>query len=408
MQEKLLKTLEAHFKQLTKPVKEEELLFFLDSRSRTKFDRETFYELTERVNEEGAKLSPHEFSKIYLSAYDVLESKQNQAVRELRDIDANSRDVLRAQKGILKVMFKNIEFGHIENTTDYVEFVVAGKFRTTMYYFGEEDTINVFVPDELFKSEAVITLRTAREVRIDEKVINIAKFSQKKERVMFINNTDVNFVTEVATATRNDVSKHITTKKAALQTYISFAKQKKDILLEPFRDLFLNEKPAKPTIEPKCSGLLKLTSALTILVFLLSLALNYTRCMFIDIFICVFYFGNMYIWRRFNLFLGIKLILVLIVSILIDLFWEAIKLYHYNSKYESTSKGLRILGLVFSLLNIGLKIILIYLYYRLSKESKNEDYLAIDDEVSINEVDEKDYLVNVPHYDSDHIGVARL
>ena len=408
MQEKLLRTLETHFKQLTRPVKEEELLFFLDSRSRTKFDRETFYELTDRINEEGARLTPHEFTKVYLAAHDVLQSKQSQAVRELREIDANSKDILRSQRGILRVLFKGIEFGHIENSTDYVEFSVANKFRTTMYYFGDEDTISVFVPEEQFKSEAVVMLKTARDVRIDSKVISVAKFAQKKERVIFSNNTDINFVTEVVTATHSDVVKHITTKKASLQTYISFAKQKKDILVEPFRDLFLNEKPMRPKVEPKCSGALKLTTVLTVLVFLLALALNYTRCMFIDIFICVSYFGNMYIWRRFNLFLGLKLIAVLVVSIIVDLSWEGIKLYHYNSRYERTTKNLRILGLIFSFINIVFKVILIYLYFRLSRHSKEEDYLAMDDDLSINEVDEHDYLVNVPVYDDNNIGVSRL
>ena len=408
MQEKILRITEAHFKQLTKPVKEEELLFFLDGRSRTKFDRETFYELIDRVNEEGEKLTPYEFINVYLTAYNVLEIKQRQAERELRSIDSNSKEVLKAQKGILKVMFKGIEFGHVENSTDYVEFCVAKKFRTSMYYFGEEETINVFLPEEQFKSEAVVLLRTAKDAKIDEKTISVAKFSQKKERVIFSNNTDLSFSTEVTTASHSDVSKYISKKKTALQSYISFSKQKMDILVEPFRDLFLNEKPNKPVANPKCSSLLKSTTTITAFVFLIALALNYTRCMFIDIFICISFFGNMYIWRRFNLFLGIKLILVLGVSILIDLFWEGIKLYHFRNNYESRAKSLRILGLVLSFINIGLKIILIILYIKLSKNSQNEEYLTMDDDVSINEVDEKDYLMNVPFYEENEFGVGKL
>lgn len=45
-------------------------------------------------------------------------------------------------------------------------------------------------------------------------------------------------------------------------------------------------------------------------------------------------------------------------------------------------------------MNIGLKLILMGLYLRLTKANQNEGFFAIDEEQSINEVDEGQYLAN--------------
>ncbi len=53
---------------------------------------------------------------------------------------------------------------------------------------------------------------------------------------------------------------------------------------------------------------------------------------------------------------------------------------------------MRILGLIFSFINIGVKVVLIFLYYKLAREKQDKGFLALDDEISINEVDEEEYL----------------
>ena len=71
------------------------------------------------------------------------------------------------------------------------------------------------------------------------------------------------------------------------------------------------------------------------------------------------------------------------------------RLVHYTGKYSSAVKTLRIMGLVLSFINIVIKIVLCLLYFKLSREKQDEGYLAIEDENSMYEVDEKDYLVNL-------------
>ncbi len=147
----------------------------------------------------------------------------------------------------------------------------------------------------------------------------------------------------------------------------------------------------------KCSTILIMAVVLTAIMMLITLFLNFTRCTFIDIFVGFAFFGNIYIWKIFNIFLGLRLIGILVVSIIIDLSWELMRLYHFSKSYEPTMMKLRIMGLIFSFISIGIKCILALLYLKLTREKQDEGYLAIDDEMSINEVDDKDYLMNL-HY----------
>lgn len=111
-----------------------------------------------------------------------------------------------------------------------------------------------------------------------------------------------------------------------------------------------------------------------------------------DIFIGMFFFGNMYIWRRFNIFLGFKLILALVVSVGVDLFWEVTKIALLSVKYHKQMKKIRIQGLILNGLNIIIKCFLIFLYFKLSGANQKETILGLDNELSVIEVDEHEYL----------------
>lgn len=125
---------------------------------------------------------------------------------------------------------------------------------------------------------------------------------------------------------------------------------------------------------------------------LIALILNFARCTFIDIFVGVTFFGNIYVWRIFNVFLMMQLNIYLVISILIDLSWEIMRAVHYSSKYESGMKKMRLVGLILSFVNIVIKIILAILYYRLSMENQKGKYLDIEKDNSIHVVDTKDYI----------------
>lgn len=64
----------------------------------------------------------------------------------------------------------------------------------------------------------------------------------------------------------------------------------------------------------------------------------------------------------------LELVCSLGLSIIIDLIWEIMRAIHYSSKYESEMKKVRLLGLIFSFINIFIKILLCLFYWRLSKE----------------------------------------
>lgn len=118
-----------------------------------------------------------------------------------------------------------------------------------------------------------------------------------------------------------------------------------------------------------------------------------SRCTFLDLFVGITFFGNVYIWRIFNVFLMLKLNAFLLLSIFIDLIWEIMRAIHYSSNYESDMKKMRLVGLIFSFINILVKIILCLLYWRLSKEDQSGFYLDLEKNNSIHVVDQNDYLL---------------
>lgn len=124
----------------------------------------------------------------------------------------------------------------------------------------------------------------------------------------------------------------------------------------------------------------------------IALILNFSRCTFIDVFVGMTFFGNIYVWRIFNVFLMMQLNIYLIISIIIDLCWEIMRVVHYSSKYELGMKKMRLVGLILSFINIVIKIILAILYYRLSMEDQKGKYLDIEKDNSIHMVDNKDYI----------------
>ena len=121
--------------------------------------------------------------------------------------------------------------------------------------------------------------------------------------------------------------------------------------------------------------------------------------MFIDIFVVLSFISNLYIWRIFNLFLAIKLNVCLLISFFLDLSWEIHKGISYNQKYEATVKNERFKGLILNAFLMILKLFLMVTYIQLARENHSDDILKIDSEMSINEVEAKDYLMPPGVYD---------
>lgn len=104
------------------------------------------------------------------------------------------------------------------------------------------------------------------------------------------------------------------------------------------------------------------------MMLIITFILNFNRCNFIDIFVGIAFFINVYAFRIFNLFTAIRFIGILLVSIMIDIVWETFRLIYYSRNLEKHTKKMRIIGLVFSFILIVLKIFICIFYFRLAKE----------------------------------------
>ena len=71
----LFQKFKEHFKTMDKRVREEDIILFLDKKSNSKFDRETFNELIDRMESQNITLTPFNFQKTYFLAHDVLKTK---------------------------------------------------------------------------------------------------------------------------------------------------------------------------------------------------------------------------------------------------------------------------------------------------------------------------------------------
>jgi len=68
---------------------------------------------------------------------------------------------------------------------------------------------------------------------------------------------------------------------------------------------------------------------------LITFFLNYTRCSFIDIFVGLAFISKIYVEKSFNFLYALKLINVLVLSIIIDVAWEFMRLFHLTFRQNS-------------------------------------------------------------------------
>lgn len=69
------------------------------------------------------------------------------------------------------------------------------------------------------------------------------------------------------------------------------------------------------------------------------------------------------------------------------------RVVHYHSNYESEMKKIRLIGLIFSFINIFIKMLLCFFYWKLSKEDQTGYYLDLEKNNSVHYVDQNDYVL---------------
>lgn len=396
MQEKLHEKFQEKFKNMNKETREEDLLLFLDNRMLGKFDREAFKEITHRIRNENKPITPYNFVNTYDLAHKVLTNKNEKAKTGQQDLITMQKNLQNVQK-IMKLNIDNINIERIIDNTNYLKFEIDNNFKTTIYPNDDSDLVSIFVPDKVlsYKKNMKVSLLNHYGKNLDMKEVPISMFQNEYHKVIFKDNTEISFENIAMDSNKTELGRYFKEKNAECRGLFNFTEKERDILEEPFPDIYKGGKGVKKNVNNSCSCILIITIILTALMTLITLVLNYSRCSFIDIFVGMAFFGNVYVWRIFNIFLALRLIGILSISIIIDLVWEIMRLVHYTENYNSDMKFIRILGLVFSFINILIKIILSILYFKLSREKQDEGYLAIEDENSMYEVDEKDYLVNL-------------
>jgi hypothetical protein len=399
MEQRLIEKFAAQFKPVDKRVKDEDILLFLDKRTTDRFDRETYLELKSRIEDRGLDLTPLNFAKVFQEAHDLLELKHKRNTEELNSIDKMGK-LLKASKGtVFKVEIFNLNLENYTDSANCLQFQIAKDFIANVYNFTSESITELYVPENELQSLGNITLFSSLGKLLDRKSTELGHSTSRPQRLQFNDNSLLSFEVEVSPASTGEAISALGRRKAELQNIQIFIMNKRNMLKGTFKDVFESSNGFKAISNAKCSKLLLVSVILTSVMFGISLYLNFTRCMFIDIFIATSFFGNTYIWRNFNIFLGIKLILVLVASICMDIGWEVTKLLHYTHKYEDTLKSVRIQGLVLNAINVLIKGALVYLYYQLATENQKGGFLELDEEVSINEVNEDEYLMRLPNYE---------
>ena len=405
MEQKIIEKFATQFKPVDKKVKEEELLLFLDKRTLEKFDRETFLELRGRVQDRGLELTPLNFARIYAQAYELMELKDTRTTSELNNVDKMARLVKGSRSAILRITFFDVYLDNYSDSSNYLQFEVSKDFAVNIYNFTTESTAYLYIPEDRFAAapQVNISLFSSTGKLVDKKIILLpsrteSQIGEKLDKIKFNDGSILSIRMETNETNPTEVNAALTQRKTEMQNYQIFVRGKRALLADTFKEVFDGYK-LPSNVRAGCSTTLIISAVLTAIMFGLALFLNFTRCMFIDISVAISFFGNMYIWRNFNLFLGLKLILALVASVLLDISWEVMRLVHINSKVEEVHKSLRVKGLIVNCVNIVVKLGIMLFYYRLSNENQSHGFLAINDEVSINEVNEEEYLMKLPNYD---------
>lgn len=399
MEEQLIKKFETAFKPVDKKVKEEEIILFLDKQTPNKFDRETFNDLKLRIQDRGQDLTPLNFARTYFHAYELLEVKRQRAFVDQNHIDRMSQRLKQDRsKPIYKIEISGIQVENSSDSSNYFTFEYSPDYAINVYNFSDTEKNSLIVSgvESEDKIPIRVTLNNPQGKMIDSKNVTLTgKATAESAKAKFNDGSILQFLNKRSPADLADCQRHLGDLKSKTNEYESFVKTKREYLARTFPDVFSSSFGWKGK-KISCGFYLIASCILSLIVGLVAFYLNFTRCMFLDVLVTLSFFSKMYIWRSFNLFLAIKLIMVLFVSICLDLSWEIHKLISFNKNYEETVKVERIKGLVLTGILILCKLALIFFYYKLSRENNSNGFLGLDSEMSINEVQDDQYTVKGP------------
>lgn len=331
--------------------------------------------MIERVRDSKGDLTPRSFAETYHLAHEILDFKEKNSQSQAVNLDYQQKS-LASKEGTVCMKFQEVFTESIKSPLQHFEFQLDDHFKTLISNPYKPEECSIYVPKKQFetlKNLKVVEFNTSGLSEV--KIVPIQAYKSQPHSVKFSSGQKINFtsVSELVVSDNlADAKVAIEKEQEELLKVKKFSQTQKHVLEYPFPEVYggiFNQKVLQSNFEtPGCTTLLKITCLLTFVMTCIALALNFTRCTFIDIFTGITFFANIYIWRIYNVFLMAQLIVYLAISIIIDLVWEIMRAVHFSSNYEQGMKTLRLVGLIFSFINIALKIVICILYWRLSKE----------------------------------------
>ena len=120
MDRQLIKRFEDYFAMMDSPVKDEEILIFLDKSYQNKFDRKIFNEIKDQItSSQGKSLTPRNFAQTYYTAYKQLRTSEEQARREIESLRLMRNAISGGARGSRHQNFSGYGIGDSETQPKY-------------------------------------------------------------------------------------------------------------------------------------------------------------------------------------------------------------------------------------------------------------------------------------------------
>ena len=310
---------------------------------------------------------------------ETLKRKSEHTMADLNNIDYSIR--LARDEQMIRLEFRHLR---LDNPSDPANFVTIDMTRNCAlnFYNLQDEQDFLFVPVSLIRRNEPlrITLQNLHAHIVDSKNLDVSKELQKDlSEVVFLDGSSLSFSLKTQDISRNDCLAFLVARKNDLQEYQVHTATKNALLIETFSDIFASYADPRQS-RPAYSLTFKIASILTAAMLTLSVFLNFSRCVFIEVFVACAFLGNVHIARNFSVFFAIRLMAFLAASIVVDLIWGYIEVYKLSKNYQEPVKGLRISVFVLSIVNVLIKCALIYFYNKVSKEDHVQGYLGLNDD----------------------------
>lgn len=167
MERQLINRFEEYFPSMDAPVKDEEILIFLDKSYQNKFDRKIFNEIKEKITAfQHKKLTPRNFAKTYYTAYRQLRTSEDQAQRQIETLRLTRKTITAGASGSRPQNFS----GYGIRDSDAQQKASGGTF---------ENQVSIGVSNVVGNDGEVHEMRADQLVMVEFDPLNLHEFPQE-------------------------------------------------------------------------------------------------------------------------------------------------------------------------------------------------------------------------------------